>query len=292
MINLRKPDNLDHGRARMANENAMMNHFQTLKDLLVEHDLLGKLEKLFHVDESGINMDIQQGKVVVTMGSNQAHSMSQGARDHITVNCCINANGECIPPMIIFEKCFPSTAYVKEGITDTLYTKSTNGYMDEELFFKWFADHFIPLTNHLGKQILFIDGHGSHISLKVIDAAKENNIILYCLPPHMTHVLQPLNVSVYKPIKNHFSNITDFIILAGVTQNWNIQINKTIFPIVFKEGYEKSMTMSAVKSGFCATGIYPFNPNVILKDHLMPSESPVNGSAKESTSAKVVDLEI
>ena len=116
MINLRKPDNLDHGRARMANENVMMNHFQTLKDLLVEHDLLGKLEKLFHVDESGINMDIQQGKVVVTMGPNQAHSMSQEARDHITVNCCINANGECIPPMIIFEKCFPSTAYVKRAL--------------------------------------------------------------------------------------------------------------------------------------------------------------------------------
>ena len=51
--------------------------------------------------------------------------------------------------------------------------------MDEELFFKWFADHFIRLTNHFGKRILFIDGHGSHISLKVTDAAKENNIILY-----------------------------------------------------------------------------------------------------------------
>ena len=131
-------------------------------------------------------MDIQQGKVVVTMGSKQAHSMSNGTRDHILVNCCINANGECIPPMIIFEKCFPSTAYVKEGIRDILCTKSTNGYMDEELFFKWFADHFIPLTNQLGKQILFIDGHGSHLLLKVIDAAKENNIILYCLPSHTT----------------------------------------------------------------------------------------------------------
>ena len=43
----------------MANENVMMNHFQTLKDLLVEHDLLDKPEKLFNVDESGINMGTQ-----------------------------------------------------------------------------------------------------------------------------------------------------------------------------------------------------------------------------------------
>ena len=130
-ITLCKPDNLDHGRARMTNENVMMNHFQTLKDLLVEHDLLDKPENLFNVDESGINMDIRQGKVVVTKGLKQVHSMSKGTRDHITVNCCINANGKCIPPMI-FEKCFLSTAHVKEG--NKLYAKSTNGYMDEELF--------------------------------------------------------------------------------------------------------------------------------------------------------------
>ena len=131
-ITLRKPDNLDHGGAHMTNENVMMNHFQTLKDLLVEHDLLGKPENLFDVDESGINMDIQQGKVVATKGLKQVHSMSKGTRDHIRVNSCINANGKSIPPMIIFEKCFLSTAHVKEG--NKLYAKSTNGYMDEELF--------------------------------------------------------------------------------------------------------------------------------------------------------------
>ena len=59
------------------------------------------------------------------------------------------------------------------------------------------------------------------------------------------------------------------------------------------------MTMSTIKSGFHATCIYPFNPNAILKDCLMPSESPVVGSAnepltdcEESVSAKDVDLEI
>ena len=166
----------------MTNGNLMMNHFQTLKDLLVEHDVLDKPEKLFNVGKSGINMDIRQGKVVVTKGSKQAHSMSKGTRDHITVNCCVNANGEYIPPMIIFETCFPSTAYVKEGIRNTLYAKSINAYIDEELFFKWF-DHFIPLTNHLGKRILFIDGHGSHISLKV--------------PPPHTHTHRKRMLSIH-----------------------------------------------------------------------------------------------
>ena len=56
------------------------------------------------------------------------------------------------------------------------------------------------------------------------------------------------------------------------------------------------MTMSTIKSGFRANGIYPFNPSAILKDCLMPSESPVDGSANEPlnceelTSAKDLDL--
>ena len=107
-ITLRKPDNFDHGRALMAKENVMINHFQILKDLLVEYHLLDKPEKLFNVDESGINMNIHQGKVVVTKGSKQVHSISKGTRDDLTVNCCVNANGECIPLILIFEKCFPS----------------------------------------------------------------------------------------------------------------------------------------------------------------------------------------
>ena len=100
---------------------------------------------------SGINMDIRQGKVVISRGSKHAHSQSKGSRDHITVNCCVSANGASLPPMIIFEKAFPSSAYVAEGPINALYAKSPNGYMDEELFYSWFTKLFITHTQHLAK---------------------------------------------------------------------------------------------------------------------------------------------
>jgi hypothetical protein len=47
--------------------------------------------------------------------------------------------------------------------------------------------------NMSGKPILLIyDGHGSHNTLELIELAREHNIILFCLPPHTTHKLQPL----------------------------------------------------------------------------------------------------
>ena len=53
--------------------------------------------------------------------------------------------------------------------------------------------------------LLFVDGHNSHVNLDVIDIARDNNVILFYLPPHTIHALQLLDVSVFKSFKSHFS---------------------------------------------------------------------------------------
>ena len=137
----------------------------------------------FNTDESGINMELWQGKVVLSHGSKQAQSQSKSSNDHTIVNCAISTAGAVLPPMIIFEKSLPSTTYVTQGPINTLYAKSPNGYINEELFYSCFSKLFVPQTQHLGKRNLIIDGHRSHMFLKLIDSAIENNI-LYCLRPH------------------------------------------------------------------------------------------------------------
>ena len=90
-------------------------------------------------DESGINTDWRQDKVVVFCGSKQAHSRSKGLRDHITINCAVSTAGTALPPTIIFKKAFPSTAYVTQRPINALYAKSPNNNMDEDLFYWWFS---------------------------------------------------------------------------------------------------------------------------------------------------------
>ena len=41
--------------------------------------------------------------------------------------------------------------------------------------------------------------------LDLIDLARSENVVLFCLTPHCTHALQPLDVSVFKSLKAHFS---------------------------------------------------------------------------------------
>ena len=135
--------------------------------------------------------------------------------------------------------------------------------MDKALFRTWFIDHFIKLRKHFRKRILIIDDHDSHISIEIIQDAIENNAILYCLLPHTTHILQSLDMATYRPLKPHYSKITDFIVMASLGQERKATINKTSFAVSFKEAFEEAMNMKIIIKEFRTTGIYPFNPNAI-----------------------------
>ena len=80
---------------------------------------------------------------------------------------------------------------------------SDNGWTSDFHCYNWFKDNFIPQAaarNTSNKPILLIyDGHGSHEKYKLLQLAKENNSILFSLPPHTTHKLQPLDVGVFGP---------------------------------------------------------------------------------------------
>ena len=49
---------------------------------------------------------------------------------------------------------------------------------------------------------LFFDGHASHLTYSTVKAAMDDQIIMICLPPHASHALQPLDVAVFKPLKD------------------------------------------------------------------------------------------
>ena len=73
-----------------------------------------------------------------------------------------------------------------------------------ELFMVWMKKIFLKYVVPEQLVLLFTDGHKTHINIKVTDLCHENNIIIFRLPPHTTHALQPLDV-VFKSLKDSFS---------------------------------------------------------------------------------------
>ena len=133
--------------------------------------------------------------------------------------------------------------------------------------------------------LLLIDGHKSHLTLECIDLARENQIILLCLPPHTTHALQPLDVAVFRALKAHFSRA---LRVCCFTKK-NFIVSKRDFARVLKEPFELSFSIVNLKSGFSKCWIFPFNRNAVSSEKMTPSsvyqEPSKDKPVKESNSS-------
>lgn len=54
-------------------------------------------------------------------------------------------------------------------------------------------------------RLWMIDGHNSHFSLYFLQFCSNNQIELFCLPPHTTYILQPLDVGLFPPLQAFYS---------------------------------------------------------------------------------------
>jgi hypothetical protein len=75
---------------------------------------------------------------------------------------------------------------------------SENGWTNDKICAHWFIDNFIPQAKaHADPNkpvVLMFNGHRSHLTSGMLDAVVENQIILFCLPPHTTHHFQPCDM--------------------------------------------------------------------------------------------------
>ncbi|XP_053393873.1 uncharacterized protein LOC123537512 isoform X2 [Mercenaria mercenaria] len=135
---------------------------------------------------------------------------------------------------------------------------SENGYMDRDLFHKWFVNVFVPNCGRERPVILVMDNHDSHISIAVIEKAISEGIVLLGLPGHSTHILQPLDVNIISPLKDAYTKVA-----AGLGYiNTAVSVGKAKFPVVLKHAMDK-IAPATIVNGFAKTGICPFSPSVI-----------------------------
>jgi hypothetical protein len=61
------------------------------------------------------------------------------------------------------------------------------------------------------RRLLIMDGRGSHISARFISFCIDSAVDLLLLPPHCPHVLQPVDVGVFSPLKRALAAETDAV---------------------------------------------------------------------------------
>jgi hypothetical protein len=61
-----------------------------------------------------------------------------------------------------------------------------------------------------------MDGHSSHATAEFDKFCVEKKIIPLYLPPHSSHILQPLDVSCFSPLTHFYGQKTAGMMLKGV----------------------------------------------------------------------------
>ena len=112
-----------------------------------------------------------------------------------------NAEGKLLPPYIIFTGKYLMANCTNGGPLGTRYTVSENGWLTIPAYIDWFHNLFIPSLPPERPILLILDGHSLHISYQVRELAIKNDIHMLKLPPHL---IQPLDVGVFKSMKSHW----------------------------------------------------------------------------------------
>ena len=196
---LRSPQALSYCRAISTNQFIIDDFFSKLGALFARLNLLTKPMQIYNADETGVSIVHKPGKIVTEVGQRTVWSLTSAekGRNH-TLMTCVSASGVALPPMMIYprKRAVPDT--LKEGgVPGTLYRSSENGWITQAIYQEWFQ-WFIEAIPPARPVLLIEDGHASHISIEVLELALKHDIHLLCLLAHTTHVLQPLDVGVFK----------------------------------------------------------------------------------------------
>jgi hypothetical protein len=121
---------------------------------------------------------------------------------------------------------------------------------------------FLPETapSHDCWRMLILDGHGSHISLDFLWACKQNKVYLLFLPAHSSHVLQPLDLSVFSVVKRFYrQQIQALSYLDDAAP-----VKKERFITAYYHVRERAITKKVIRAGWATAGICLFNINRVV----------------------------
>ena len=187
-----------------------------------------------------MGLAVGRQKAIVRSNARNKVAVIDGNREFCSVLESVNAIGEVIPLFVVWANKLHCVGFYKDDNRPATFSWSPSGYMDDELEFEFILKHVDPYTtripsidltaadttseipdtkctppgpyqnttpNDMSYRMLIVDGHSSHIAWPVVEYALDHRIILYCLPVHSTHLMQPLSVACFGPLARAYRSV-------------------------------------------------------------------------------------
>ena len=238
----------------------------------MEHEgILNSPELIYNIDETGFNTDHKPGQVVGTSDRRiQIPSIVSSRGFTTTVISCVNGIGQVLPPYFIFKGKKRNDELMENALPGSVYNLSDSGWSNGQIFADFLDKHFKKyVTKKEGQKVLLLfDGHKSHITAEVKAWAQMNSVILFLLPPHTSHALQPLDVACFAPLKQKYSVECD----KYLRDHKGHLITRFQVAGLVSKAYGVAFTPATIIASFRKSGIFPFDPSVISEENVTPSK--------------------
>jgi hypothetical protein len=247
-------------------EHSYRQYFVVLQQKIIQYNI--EPHNCYNMDEKGFLIGhLQKGKRISPKALMKAQKLictgKDGARRWILLIATICADGSSLPPALIYKA-------TSGNLQDTWlqdykpeehpcwFASSPNGWTSDELGLSWLQSLFDPQTSEKAKRdwrLLMLDGHGSHCTLDFLEWCHKRRILVAIYPPHSTHRLQPLDVSLFRPLATYYSQALD----AHTRQSLDLSsVSKRDL------AFDKASSEENIWSGWRKTGIEPWDPAQML----------------------------
>jgi hypothetical protein len=99
----------------------------------------------------------------------------------------------------------------------------------------------------------------THATPEFDQYCKDNRTITLCMPPHTSHLLQPLDVGCYSPLKVVYGHEVSELARQGV-----FHVDKLDFLWIYQRIQLTALSEGNIKAGFQAAGLIPYCPARVL----------------------------
>jgi hypothetical protein len=156
--------------------------------------------RVFNVDETSFVSKYQSKPVVAVRGSSSVWTHVPETSFHLSVVACVSAAGYAVPPLFVLPgQRVSRTSFDGCAIGAAGVITAAKGFVNGKIFELWighFADNVpAPIARPL---LLICDGCSSRLSSAVLARCEQRQVMLQVLPPNATHLLQPLDVAVFR----------------------------------------------------------------------------------------------
>jgi hypothetical protein len=169
--------------------------------------------------------------------------------------CFGNAAGGFIPPAFVFPLKKVNRQSMNNSIPGSIAFANGTGWFDGKIM--------VDVIEHLQRYVksskenpvlIIWDNFTAHLDYLVVKKAKEYGMEIITLPPHTSHELQPLDVSVFVALKKYIK--AAHMIWYRNNPGKRITIHEVAG--LTREPFYNAMTPTNLISGFKRAGIYPF----------------------------------